>query len=50
MSDAVIGRYKIDNYLLSLPHLHPDFMKQYPRQLRGGLLDATFACLPAERR
>ena len=47
MSDAVIGRYKIDNYLMSLPHLHPDYMKQYPKQLRGGLLDATFACLVA---
>ena len=45
MADAVIGRFKIDNYLLSLPHLHPDYLKQYPKELKGGLLDATVACL-----
>ena len=37
----MVGRFKIDNYLMALPHINPEFMAEYPNNLKGGLIDSS---------
>ena len=41
MSPAVIGRIKIDNSLLSLPHADPKYDKDADVATSGGLIDVS---------
>ena len=41
MQPAVLGRIKIDNYLLSLPHANPAYDETTQFVKSGGLIDTT---------
>lgn len=41
MKPAVLGRMKIDNYLLSLPHDNPEYDENAAQVKSGGLIDST---------
>lgn len=42
MKPAVIARVKIDNYLLSLPHVPELYTPFHDGKIHGGLFDTTF--------